>query len=172
MNPAKPSAAALDRAQQRVLAALCHEHADSRKPVRTQMLCIACNAASAEKMEGVMLALTALKRAGLVERREGGSWLPTREGRAQAASAPPAAPKPASPAPARVAAAPATPLAPPRREPAGIDLGRLAARSAVMALTLVELVNRQPESAQAHRERLWLAETVELVRDALAQGSD
>lgn len=64
----------------------------------------------------MMLALTALKRAGLVERREGGSWLPTREGRAQAVSAPPAAPKPASPAPAkaaRVAAAPATPLAPP-----------------------------------------------------------
>lgn len=41
-----------------------------------------------------------------------------------------------------------------------------------MALTLVELVNRQPESAQTRRERLWLAETVELVRDALAQGSD
>ena len=60
-----------------VATAIIDEHCQTRRPVRTDLVCIAVNAAAAADQEAVLWSLVRLKRAGKIARQHpDGTWLP------------------------------------------------------------------------------------------------
>lgn len=100
-----------------VLRAICNEHSQHRQAVRTYIICVAMNANRAELQERVMLAITELKRMGLITMAGAGRVLPTQAGKECAMRAPvrPKKPKPVVTGPSQpvVAPPPAPVVAPP-----------------------------------------------------------
>ncbi|MCE8042458.1 hypothetical protein HOP60_09860 [Halomonas daqingensis] len=85
-----------DRAlEQKVLIALAKEFAEARRPVRTLIVLAACNAKTGNQQDGVITALVALKREGLVAQvldswsvTADGQWLAKRLDSGSSASKP------------------------------------------------------------------------------------
>ncbi|MDC8804249.1 hypothetical protein PRZ61_12435 [Halomonas pacifica] len=78
-----------------VLRAICNEHGQSHREVRTYIVCMACNVGTAAKQAEVMASLSRLRVEGLITNHEG-RCLPTDKGQRVAATAraPAAKPKP------------------------------------------------------------------------------
>lgn len=69
-----------------VLRAICNEHGQSHREVRTYIVCMACNAGTAAKQAEVMASLSRLRVEGLITNHEG-RCLPTDKGQRVAATA-------------------------------------------------------------------------------------
>lgn len=160
----------MTRFEREALEAILGEHRQTRRPIKTTMIAIACNVLSASEKEAVGRALQRLHVQGLIS--DGGSgWMPA-PGAQKALNQ--AAPK-ADPGPSPEAAPmesgfkrrrAETKPEPAKPKPAPVASAipaELLDRCAAMHLTLLEQVRREyaQGNERAGRELAWLIETGE-----------
>lgn len=72
----------LTKNEQKALLALVGEYQENPRPISTLIVMAACNASAGHQQDAMLVALSSLKRQGLVEMR-GDAWWPTWDGRGE-----------------------------------------------------------------------------------------